>query len=180
MKKCRTWQLWFQILSHLVLIFFLHVLFFFMFFEYFSSHKDFNMICSFLFTPMTKKSSKTTPSQLQENTVAEEEKPSSTPKRAGNEIDEMFAGKKRKKSEMEKTGKPDEVTKRNDKTKKKKKKNVKRKTDGPDDGEFADPPSRPRKKTEDGLSIYTEEELGIKNADAGNTPLCPFDCSCCF
>ncbi|XP_020215322.1 uncharacterized protein C6G9.01c [Cajanus cajan] len=128
---------------------------------------------------MTKKSFKATPSQLQENTVTEEEKPSSTPKKAGNEIDEIFAGKKRKKSEMEKTGKPGEVTKKTYKTKKKKK-NVKRKTDGADDGEFADPPSRPRKKTEDGFSVYTEEELGINNTDAGNTPLCPFDCSCCF
>ncbi|KAK7401233.1 hypothetical protein VNO78_12559 [Psophocarpus tetragonolobus] len=146
---------------------------------YFSSHIGFNKICSFLFIAMTKKSSKKTPSQLPENIVAEEEKPPSTTKKAGNEIDEIFAGKKRKKSETEKTGKPDEVTKRTGKTKKKKK-NVKRKTDGSDDGEFANQPSRPRKKTEDGLSIYTEEELGISNADAGNTPLCPFDCSCCF
>ncbi|KHN16261.1 Hypothetical protein glysoja_046578 [Glycine soja] len=133
----------------------------------------------FLFTPMTKKNSKKTTSQLQENTVAEEERPSSTPKKAVNEIDEIFAGKKRKKSEMVNTGKPDEVTKKTDKTKKKKK-NMKRKTYGSDDGKFVDRPSRPRKKTEDGLTIYTEEELGISNADAGNTPLCPFDCSCCF
>lgn len=166
-------------LSQLVLIFFLQVLFFFVFVEYFSTHKGCNMICSFLFTPMTKKNSKKTTSQLQENTVAEEERPSSTPKKAVNEIDEIFAGKKRKKSEMVNTGKPDEVTKKTDKTKKKKK-NMKRKTYGSDDGKFVDRPSRPRKKTEDGLTVYTEEELGISNADAGNTPLCPFDCSCCF
>ena len=126
---------------------------------------------------MTKKNSKKTTSQLQENTVAEEERPSSTPKKAVNEIDEIFAGKKRKKSEMVNTGKPDEVTKKTDKTKKKKK-NLKRNQS--DNGKFVDLPSRPRKKTEDGLTIYTEEELGISNADAGNTPLCPFDCSCCF
>ncbi|KAK7362825.1 hypothetical protein VNO77_04949 [Canavalia gladiata] len=135
-------------------------------------------LACFLFAPMTKKNSKMTPNQLQENTAVQEEKPSSTQKRTGNEIDEIFAGKKRKKSEVKKTGKPDEVTKKTNKTKKKK--NVKRKTDGADDGDFVDPPSRPRKKTEDGLSIYTEEELGMTNADAGNTPLCPFDCSCCF
>ncbi|KAL2317932.1 hypothetical protein Fmac_031808 [Flemingia macrophylla] len=134
----------------------------------------------FLFTPMTKKSSKKTPSQLQENGVTEEEKPTSTHQKAGNEIDEIFAGKKRKKYETEKIGKLGEVTKKIDKTKKKKKKNVKRKADGADDGEFADPPSRPRNKTVDGFSVYTEEELGINNADGGNTPLCPFDCSCCF
>ncbi|XP_047155719.1 uncharacterized protein C6G9.01c [Vigna umbellata] len=132
---------------------------------------------------MTKKSSKTTPNQLQENTVAKEEKPSSTPNKACNEIDEIFAGKKRKKSEMKNTGKSDGVNKSTDKTKekkKKKKKNVKRKTDGSDDGEFADRPSGPKRKTEDGFTIYTEDELGINKADAGNTPLCPFDCSCCF
>ncbi|KAK7319705.1 hypothetical protein RJT34_04430 [Clitoria ternatea] len=137
------------------------------------------MMCRFSSIPMTNKISKTTTSQLQESTVVEEEKPSSTPKKAGNEIDEIFAGKKRK-SEVNKSGKSDEVTKRADKTKKKKKKNAKRKTDGPDDGEFGDQSAQPRKKTEDGLSIYTEEELGISNVNAGNTPLCPFDCSCCF
>ncbi|QCD84373.1 uncharacterized protein C6G9.01c [Vigna unguiculata] len=129
---------------------------------------------------MTKKSSKTTPNQLQENAVAKEEKASSTPKKTCNEIDEIFAGKKRKKSEMKNTGKSDGVNKSTDKTKKKKKKIVKRKTDGSDDGEFADRPSRPKRKTEDGFTIYTEDELGINKADAGNTPLCPFDCSCCF
>ena len=81
----------------------LRVLSFFVFVEYFSTQKGCNMICSFLFTPMTK-SSKKTPTQLQENTVAEEERSSSTPKKAVNEIDEIFAGKKRKKSEMENTG----------------------------------------------------------------------------
>ena len=136
-------------------------------------------MCSFLFISMTKKSSKTTPIQLQENTVATEEKPSSTPKKACNEIDEIFAGKKRKKSDMKKTGKSDEVKKSTDKTKKKRK-NVKRKTDRSDHGEFADRPSQPKRKTEDGFTIYTEDDLGINNADAGNTPLCPFDCSCCF
>ncbi|GMI81115.1 hypothetical protein HRI_001781400 [Hibiscus trionum] len=36
--------------------------------------------------------------------------------------------------------------------------------------------SRPRKKTADGLTIYTEEELGNLMLGNGNTPLCPFDC----
>ena len=34
-----------------------------------------------------------------------------------------------------------------------------------------------RKYTEDGLPIYTEEELGINKR--GNTELCPFHCQCC-
>jgi len=37
----------------------------------------------------------------------------------------------------------------------------------------------PRGKTEEGFSIYKEAELGI-NVEAGGTPLCPFDCDCCF
>ncbi|KAG2159571.1 uncharacterized protein EDB93DRAFT_1110995 [Suillus bovinus] len=39
--------------------------------------------------------------------------------------------------------------------------------------------SGPRRKTDDGLNIYKEDELGISN-DGGDTPLCPFDCECCF
>lgn len=135
-----------------------------------------NMTGSFIFYPMTKKSSKMTPSKLQENTVVEEEKPSPAPKKSGSEIDEIFAVKKRKKPELGKTRKHDDVTKRTDQTKKKKNK----KTKGPDDDEFVDAPSRPRRKTNDGLTLYTEEELGLNKADSGVTPLCPFDCSCCF
>ncbi|KAH7883724.1 DUF1764-domain-containing protein [Phlebopus sp. FC_14] len=37
----------------------------------------------------------------------------------------------------------------------------------------------PRRKTDDGYSIYKEDELGISSA-GGDTPLCPFDCNCCF
>jgi len=32
--------------------------------------------------------------------------------------------------------------------------------------------------TEDGLKIYSAEELRIGKGQ--NTPLCPFDCECCF
>ncbi|XP_054819038.1 uncharacterized protein C6G9.01c-like [Prosopis cineraria] len=106
----------------------------------------------------------------------EEQKPSSAQKKQGSEIDEIFGGKKRKKPEAEKTEKSADVTKRP----KKIKKNMKKKTKRSDAGDFADPPSRPRKTTDDGLAIFSEEELGINRADAGNTPLCPFDCSCCF
>ncbi|KAF8518710.1 hypothetical protein BU17DRAFT_48353 [Hysterangium stoloniferum] len=37
----------------------------------------------------------------------------------------------------------------------------------------------PRRKTEDGFSIYKEDELGIGD-EGGDTPLCPFDCDCCM
>ncbi|RDB28914.1 Uncharacterized protein C6G9.01c [Hypsizygus marmoreus] len=39
--------------------------------------------------------------------------------------------------------------------------------------------SGPRKKTEEGWAIYKEDELGIRD-EGGETPLCPFDCECCF
>ena len=37
------------------------------------------------------------------------------------------------------------------------------------------------KKTEEGFSVYTFEELGMNENDeeGGDTPLCPFDCTCC-
>ncbi|EPT04223.1 hypothetical protein FOMPIDRAFT_1021927 [Fomitopsis schrenkii] len=37
----------------------------------------------------------------------------------------------------------------------------------------------PRRKTEEGFAIYKEDELGISDT-GGNTPLCPFDCDCCY
>ncbi|KAF9520495.1 hypothetical protein BS47DRAFT_636209 [Hydnum rufescens UP504] len=36
----------------------------------------------------------------------------------------------------------------------------------------------PRRRTEEGYAIYKEDELGI-DIEAGETPLCPFDCNCC-
>ncbi|KAH8108826.1 DUF1764-domain-containing protein [Phellopilus nigrolimitatus] len=36
----------------------------------------------------------------------------------------------------------------------------------------------PRRKTEEGFSVFKEDELGIGD-EGGDTPLCPFDCDCC-
>ncbi|GAB2235412.1 hypothetical protein Droror1_Dr00025837 [Drosera rotundifolia] len=44
----------------------------------------------------------------------------------------------------------------------------------------SDQQAAPRRRTKDGFTIYTEEELGISRREGGDTPLCPFDCSCCF
>ncbi|KAH9799878.1 hypothetical protein WN943_000581 [Citrus x changshan-huyou] len=127
---------------------------------------------------MPKKSSSVkVPEKTPENPVVEDENPSSKLKKLGNEIDEIFAGKKRKKPEGKKTKKLNKDETMEPKLVKKKKE--KRSKGDTEDG-FAEPPARPRKRTEDGLTIYTEDELCINNADAGNTPLCPFDCSCCF
>ncbi|KAF8307461.1 DUF1764-domain-containing protein [Clavulina sp. PMI_390] len=52
--------------------------------------------------------------------------------------------------------------------------------DDSDDERFRDSRGTgPRRKTEEGFSIYKEDELGITDA-GGDTPLCPFDCDCCF
>jgi len=37
-----------------------------------------------------------------------------------------------------------------------------------------------RKRTVDGLVIYSEDELGLSKKGGGDTDLCPFDCDCCF
>ncbi|XAR70809.1 hypothetical protein NMG60_11027812 [Bertholletia excelsa] len=124
---------------------------------------------------MPKKSSSKPSKRKPGAPAAEEEKTNSSLSKKPNEIDEIFAGKKRKKPETEKAemAADNKVAKADDLKKKKKAK-------GSAEGGIMDPPSRPRKRTNDGLAIYTEEELAIGKADAGGTPFCPFDCSCCF
>ncbi|XP_073018578.1 uncharacterized protein C6G9.01c-like [Primulina eburnea] len=114
--------------------------------------------------------------------VVEKEKPSLKPKRMGSEIDEIFARTKRKRSEkdtMADKQKPSKASassgKSHDKLKIRK-----NKTKDVRENPFADSIFRPRKKTSDGLAIYTEEELSFGKPDAGGTRLCPFDCDCCF
>ncbi|KAJ3303002.1 hypothetical protein HDV03_004282 [Kappamyces sp. JEL0829] len=49
----------------------------------------------------------------------------------------------------------------------------------PDDDGFGDSRGeKPRRKTDDGYFVYTEEELGC--GKGGDTPECPFDCQCCY
>ncbi|KAF5940536.1 hypothetical protein HYC85_021703 [Camellia sinensis] len=125
-----------------------------------------------------KSSSKPTIPKPKDPVVVEERKISSTTEKPSNEIDEIFARKKRKKLEREKVEKRKEnEAAKPDKLKEKKKKKVNKDSE---ESVFVDPPLQPRKRTNDGLTVYTEEELGIANTDAGGTPLCPFDCSCCF
>ncbi|CAK9138167.1 unnamed protein product [Ilex paraguariensis] len=102
---------------------------------------------------------------------------SPTPKKAGNEVDKIFAVKKRKNREQEKAEKPAEDASAKGK-KLKRKKNKKK--DPIESNGFVGETTQPMKRTGDGLSLYTEEELGIGNANAGGTPLCPFDCDFCF
>ncbi|KAL6208001.1 hypothetical protein ACLB2K_018953 [Fragaria x ananassa] len=131
---------------------------------------------------MGKKSKSKTPKEVKEKSVVEkpvveEEKPASaaekaTPaKKPASVIDEIFAGKKRKKAEALKAKKQsEEASEKPNKPKRKKKKDL-----GFVNGAFVDETSGPKKRTNDGLAIYTEEELSINKADAGSTSLCPFD-----
>nr|CAD1837569.1 unnamed protein product [Ananas comosus var. bracteatus] len=110
-------------------------------------------------------------------------------KKPGDEIEEIFRGRKAEKRKhpssssssscCPNTGKEETLKgtgmERNIKDEKKKKK-AKAKNGAAEDGAEA---RAKRRRTADGLLIYSERELGI-NPDAGGTPLCPFDCSCCF
>lgn len=140
---------------------------------------------------MPKKNSSKVTLQAEECTVVEPQKPSSTPKKpkSSNEIDEIFSGKKRKNPEKQKNDEAKETETNKPKSLKKKKKSKEGKEERLRDQKskegkkerLTDPPSKHRKRTEDGLNIYTEEELGISSSNAaGGTPLCPFDCECCF
>lgn len=131
---------------------------------------------------MTKQnSSKKQPKHSLEGPAIQQQKLSFKPKKIGTEIDEIFARKKRKRPEKDKKGnseKPVKVSAANVNDKMRIVKNGKSKSlkeNGP-----SDPTSQPRKRTAGGLAIYTQEELGFGKPEAGGTPLCPFDCDCCF
>ncbi|KAL8109943.1 hypothetical protein AgCh_025878 [Apium graveolens] len=90
------------------------------------------------------------------------------PETFGSEIDEIFSSKKRKKPE---TG--EEVAEKKaalSVTKKKKNSHAKSKPTKDIKGPL-DMPAVQRKRTKDGLVVYTEEELGFGKSDAGGGPL---------
>ncbi|CAN8290732.1 unnamed protein product [Cochlearia groenlandica] len=131
---------------------------------------------------MPKKNSNNTcslkkPSQeVEKSTIPKQQtKPAPKPGKLGKEIDDIFAGRKKKKIELEIHETKAEIVK----------KKMKRKRNELDDG-FSNnnnnnyTRTRPRKRTEDGLLVFTESELCVNKANAGFTPLCPFDCNCCF
>ncbi|CAA0839688.1 Unknown protein [Striga hermonthica] len=119
---------------------------------------------------MARKSSTKKPAKhSSKGPTPEPEKPVLKPKKVGSEIDDIFAAaKKRKRAEEgkkvhnKKPGKVDAKSydglRRETNEKKKSSKQ----------NEHVRPTSRSRKKTADGLTIYTEEELGIGKADAGD------------
>ncbi|GER39601.1 GPI transamidase component GPI16 [Striga asiatica] len=104
-------------------------------------------------------------------TPPEPETPAVKPKKMSSEIDDIFAAaKKRKRAEEGKkvhNKKPGKVdAKSHDGLRREK--DAKKKS-SKENGPFR-PTSWPRKKTADGLTIYTEEELGIGTTDAGVGP----------
>lgn len=80
----------------------------------------------------------------------------------------------------------------------KEKKQKKKQGVSEEERDFMDSRGKKRAMTEDGLRIFTEKELGINDESGGEfrfsglysppktettstgTPLCPFDCDCCF
>lgn len=129
-----------------------------------------------LFAMGTKKGKKAAPQPLPE--LPPEPKLKST-----SEIDDIFGDKKRKKAadpDTEATTKqPSEAVKldangeilKPKKSKKEKVAAAKTTTPGVPTA---------RKKTDDGFTVYSAEELGFNKKGAGGTALCPFDCDCCF
>ncbi|KAL1535159.1 hypothetical protein AAHA92_31245 [Salvia divinorum] len=111
--------------------------------------------------------------------VAEQEKKVCVQKRKGSEIDEIFAANKRKRLETESKAEAETKAKAKLASAKKKEKSAKSRRLF-EQTSFAAGTSGPRKKTADGLALFSEEELGIGKPDAGGTALCPFDCDCCF
>ncbi|KAK6125493.1 hypothetical protein DH2020_040763 [Rehmannia glutinosa] len=127
-------------------------------------------------------SSKKNPSPAHKVNVVKQ-KPTLKPKKMGSEIDEIFAGKKRKRLEKENNFDIEKLTKvfaANSKSHDKTKRGKSSKNSALEENSSADLSSRLRKKTADGLAIYTEGELGVGKPDAGGTNMCPFDCDCCF
>ncbi|KAI6031889.1 hypothetical protein BKA83DRAFT_4206908, partial [Pisolithus microcarpus] len=96
------------------------------------------------------------------------------------EIDEIFASKPKTKGSPPPPPKTKKKTKRSSSKRSNPETSTLSSKSSPrhDDDRFKNSrgtSSRP--KTEEGYSIYKEDELGIGNA-GGGTPLCPFDCNC--
>ena len=89
-------------------------------------------------------------------------------------VDQLF-----KKKKIQKTEKKNDV-KEPSKDKKSKSKPMAKVISMPKEFKSSNSDSKGIRKTEDGLRIYTEDELGLNKPGAGETDDCPFDCDCCF
>ncbi|KAH0708374.1 hypothetical protein KY284_009801 [Solanum tuberosum] len=119
--------------------------------------------------PKKSNSKKPEPVEVAAAAVVEKEKPisSSKLKKPGSEIDDIFAGKKRKKPELQEKSTGVAVTEP-----KKVKKSKETSSRIPKDNVLSEPRRRSRKKTADGFTLYTEEELGFGRSNAGGARQC--------
>ncbi|KAJ4880731.1 Uncharacterized protein Rs2_37786 [Raphanus sativus] len=130
---------------------------------------------------MSKKKSSTSSmrklSQAGDKPSLQQKKPVPKPGKIGKEIDDIFGGGKNKKKPSQSGVKPAATVQQTKPEMVAKRKRKRSEVEG-----FSKSPKSggPRKRTEDGLLVFTEDELGINKANAGNTRLCPFDCQCCF
>uniref|UniRef100_A0A7S0RKZ3 DUF1764 domain-containing protein n=1 Tax=Chlamydomonas leiostraca TaxID=1034604 RepID=A0A7S0RKZ3_9CHLO len=103
-------------------------------------------------------------------------------KKSTSEIDDIFGaaapGKAGKKGEED--GALKDIAAKVEEARKAKAAAKKPKVEGSKDDLFGEESKKSRKKTEEGYAIYTEDELGLTKAGGGDTPLCPFDCDCCY
>lgn len=96
---------------------------------------------------------------------------SPAPKKKTSEIDDLFAGIKATKASAA-ASKPAKASAEEP--------NAKRhKIVGSKDDIFGEEEGGPRKRTEEGFRIFSEEELGLLKS-GGETDNCPFDCDCCY
>ncbi|EMS45745.1 hypothetical protein TRIUR3_01046 [Triticum urartu] len=135
--------------------------------------------------PKPKKQKEVSAKKPKEQKVGKEVSAKKTKKqKESNEIDEIFeATKKRKLQEEEEEESEGDKKPKKGKAEGAGKKKSKKETGGKGwepghDDEVEE--KRPRRRTNDGLTIYSADELGFGKADAGGTALCPFDCDCCF
>ncbi|BBN02730.1 hypothetical protein MPTK1_2g17640 [Marchantia polymorpha subsp. ruderalis] len=105
-------------------------------------------------------------------------------KSSKSEIDEIFGNKKRKVVVPEQDLHAELAAQTKNKKKKKKggeaEKSVSISSNRPSSNSVTPSSAKARKKTIDGFTIYSEDEIGFGKKNAGGTSLCPFDCECCF
>ncbi|KAF6264333.1 hypothetical protein COO60DRAFT_1698379 [Scenedesmus sp. NREL 46B-D3] len=116
-----------------------------------------------------------------------------TNKRAKDEIDEIF-GKSSKKAPSaaaanaedneeaaaEAAADPQELQQLAKQVEEARRQAKRPKVEGSKDDIFGESTGKARKRTDEGYAIYGEDELGLGKKGGGDTPLCPFDCDCCY
>ncbi|PKA63764.1 hypothetical protein AXF42_Ash017048 [Apostasia shenzhenica] len=119
-----------------------------------------------------------------QNKAAQPEQSTTERSKMGQEIEEIFRANKKKRKESEGRSAAKAVEGRGKQGKSEKKRRgvdveSEKKKKGFNANDSLDNRTM-RRKTAEGLPIYSAEELGIGDPKPGGTALCPFDCLCCF